>query len=86
MERKLAAIFSADVKGYRRLKQAFTLAQKAVALEARATVAELLRINPNFSLELWVQRVHFKDQTKSERYVNALRKAGLTFHTLPGFR
>ncbi len=33
MERKLAAIFSADVKGYSRLKQAFTLARKAVAFD-----------------------------------------------------
>jgi len=33
MERKLAAIFSADVKGYSRLKQAFALAKKAVALD-----------------------------------------------------
>jgi tetratricopeptide (TPR) repeat protein len=161
MERKLAAIFSADVKGYSRLKQAFALAQKAVALdeslpsahqllgqvylfhsqhqqamrlnpqspanyslglgqgyrvlgryeeaiaafkkalgrnsnlpaayaglvatyselgreeEAQATAAELLRINPNFSLELWVQRILFKDQAVSERYLNDLRKAGL---------
>jgi len=45
--------------------------------EAQATATELLRIDPNFSLELWVQRIPFKDQTESERYVNALRKAGL---------
>jgi adenylate cyclase len=45
--------------------------------EAQATAAELLRINPNFSLELWVQRVPFKDQAVSEHYVSALRKAGL---------
>ncbi len=45
--------------------------------EARATAAELLRINPNFSLESWVQRVPFKDQAVSERYVDALRKSGL---------
>jgi hypothetical protein len=45
--------------------------------EVQATAAELLRTNPNFSLELWVQRIPFKDQAVSEHYLSTLRKAGL---------
>ena len=45
--------------------------------DARAEVAEVLRINPNFSLEVDKQRVPIKDQVLLERYIAALRKAGL---------
>ena len=45
--------------------------------EARAAVAEILRISPNFSLEGYQQRLHYKDPTVMERFVPALRKAGL---------
>jgi adenylate cyclase len=45
--------------------------------EARAEVAEILRINPNFSLEGWRQRRPYKDQAELERNLNALHKAGL---------
>jgi hypothetical protein len=46
--------------------------------EARAEAAEVLRLNPNFSLEVFKQRLPYKDQTESERILTALRKAGLT--------
>ncbi len=45
--------------------------------EARAEVAEILTLNPNFSLEGVKQRWPFKDSTVLERYLAALRKAGL---------
>jgi adenylate cyclase len=45
--------------------------------EARAEAAEILRISPNFSLEVWRQRLPFKDPAVLERQLAALRKAGL---------
>jgi tetratricopeptide (TPR) repeat protein len=45
--------------------------------EARAAVAEVLRINPQFSLEVHRQRVPIKDPAVLERHLAALRKAGL---------
>jgi adenylate cyclase len=45
--------------------------------EARAEAAEVLRINPNFSLEVARQRAPFTDPAVLERYLAALRKAGL---------
>ena len=43
----------------------------------RHVMDALIRINPSFSLEEWAQRTPFKDPTVTERYVTALRKAGL---------
>jgi len=45
--------------------------------EARAEAAEILRTNPNFSLELWGQLAPYKDPAQLERDLAALRKAGL---------
>jgi adenylate cyclase len=45
--------------------------------EARAEVAEVLRINPNFSLEVHKERALIKDPAMLERHIAALRKAGL---------
>ena len=45
--------------------------------EARAEVAELLRISPRASLEDQRERMPFKDQAVLERYLEGLRKAGL---------
>jgi tetratricopeptide (TPR) repeat protein len=45
--------------------------------EAKAEGAEVLRINPNFSVERWKQRSSFIDPAVIERYAAALRKAGL---------
>jgi adenylate cyclase len=46
-------------------------------VEARTAAAEFLRISPNFSLEVYRQRLPFKDQAELERFLDGLRKAGL---------
>jgi tetratricopeptide (TPR) repeat protein len=45
--------------------------------EARAEAAEVLRLNPQFSLEIHKQRVPIKDPVVLERHLAALRQAGL---------
>ena len=45
--------------------------------EARAEAAEVLRINPRFSVDSWAKVSLFKDQSETDKVVNALRKAGL---------
>jgi tetratricopeptide (TPR) repeat protein len=45
--------------------------------EARAHVAEALRTNPHLSLEVFRQRLPYKDQAVLERLGDILRKAGL---------
>jgi adenylate cyclase len=45
--------------------------------EARAEAAAVLKLNPHYSLEVWKQRLPFKDPAVLERQLAALRKAGL---------
>ena len=45
--------------------------------EARAAVSEMLRISPHYSLSMTRQRWPFKDPAQLERFLTALRKAGL---------
>jgi adenylate cyclase len=45
--------------------------------EARAEAAEVLRINPKYSLEVWRQITPYKDPAVLERMLAALRRAGL---------
>lgn len=47
------------------------------AAEARAEAAEVLRLNPQFSLEVHKERVPIKDPAVLERHITALRKARL---------
>jgi len=45
--------------------------------EARAEAAEVLRLDPKFSVNNYAKRLPFKNQADTERYADALRKAGL---------
>jgi adenylate cyclase len=45
--------------------------------EARAEAGALLKMNPNFSVELWRQRFPAKDPAVAEWWIDGLRKAGL---------
>ena len=45
--------------------------------EARGAAAEVLRIDPNFSLERFSVANPMKDPAKKERWISSLRKAGL---------
>ena len=45
--------------------------------EARAEVAEVLRLNPKYSAENIAKTFPYKNQADRERFVEALRKAGL---------
>jgi adenylate cyclase len=45
--------------------------------EARAEAAEVLRINPKFSVDSWAKTFAYKDQSQQDKIVNAIRKAGL---------
>lgn len=45
--------------------------------EARSEVAEVLRIDPKFSLEGYTDALFFKDRTHREMVIDSLRKAGL---------
>ena len=45
--------------------------------EARGQAAEVLRINPKYSVEQAAKRSLYKNKTDRERYLNGLRQAGL---------
>ena len=45
--------------------------------EAQTEAAEVLRINPKFSLEYFAKRMTLKNQDDKDRVIEALRKAGL---------
>jgi adenylate cyclase len=45
--------------------------------EAQAEAAEVLRINPKFSLDFWAKTSLIKEQSERDKIYNALRKAGL---------
>jgi len=45
--------------------------------EAQAEAAEVLRINPKFSLDFWGKTALVKEQSVRDKVFNALRKAGL---------
>ncbi len=45
--------------------------------EARAEAAEVLRINPKFSVDRMAKTAPYKDQSEMDKTINALRKAGL---------
>jgi len=45
--------------------------------EARVEAAEILRINPNFSVDSWAKTFAYKGQSQQDKIVNAIGKAGL---------
>ncbi len=45
--------------------------------DARAEAAEILRVNPKFSLDSLPKMLPYKDQSETDKVANALRKAGL---------
>jgi adenylate cyclase len=45
--------------------------------EACAEAAEVIRINPKFAVDNYAKTIPFKDQSVLDRYMGALRKAGL---------
>jgi adenylate cyclase len=45
--------------------------------EARTQAAEVLRINPSFSLDRWAKTQRFRNHADGDRRIEALRKAGL---------
>jgi adenylate cyclase len=45
--------------------------------EARAEAAEVLRLNPKFSVDFFIKTSRFKDQSETDKIVTAWRKAGL---------
>jgi len=46
-------------------------------VEARAAALEVLRINPKFSLAYYAKSLVYKNRADKNRYIDALRKAGL---------
>jgi hypothetical protein len=46
-------------------------------VEARATAAEILKVNPKFSVEYLEKKTPYKNKTDLEFSMGALRKAGL---------
>jgi len=65
-----------SMTGHLHLAATYVLAGKEV--EARAEAAEVLRINPNFSLEQFAKTTPMKNQTDlTDRWIEPLRKAGL---------
>ena len=45
--------------------------------EARAQAAEVLRLNPKFSLNNWAKRLRYKNQDDHHQWISALSNAGL---------
>jgi len=56
---------------------AATYSQIGREKEARVEAGEVLRLNPKFSLDSWAKRSQYKDQSETDKLINALHKAGL---------
>ena len=56
---------------------AHACAQSGQLDEARAEAAEVLRINPGFTIQSYKRIVVFKDPKDTEHRLDGLRKAGL---------
>ncbi len=47
--------------------------------EAQATAEKVLKIDPKFTVKTWEKNLRLKNQSDKERYVEALRGAGLPY-------
>jgi adenylate cyclase len=74
--KKALQLYGADHL-FAHLALASTYAKMGREQEARAEAAEVLRIDPTFSVESRARTIPFKDQKVADDYVSALRKAGL---------
>jgi len=45
--------------------------------DAQTEAAEVLRINPKFSVERYIKNIRIKDQAAKQRYIDGMRKVGL---------
>jgi len=64
-----------DIMSYIVLASTYSMAGREK--EARQAAAEVLKINPKFSLEQLERTTPYKDQATKERFIDSLRKAGL---------
>jgi len=64
-----------DIMSYIVLTSTYSMAGREK--EAQAAAAEVLKINPRFSLEQFAKIHPYKDPATKERYIDSLRKAGL---------
>ncbi len=71
------AISEAPKSLYARVIAAMVYSMSGRDKEARAQAAEVLRINPKFSLNYWAKRLRFKNQDDNQKHISALRNAGL---------
>jgi tetratricopeptide (TPR) repeat protein len=71
----------AKVEGGQRVNNHTRLIQALVELgnleDAKDQAAEVLKLDPNFSLKNWQKSLFYKDPADLDRHLNALRKAGL---------
>jgi adenylate cyclase len=54
-----------------------TYSMMGLESEARAEAAEVLKLNPKFSVDSAAKRMVYKEQSEIDKAVNAMRKAGL---------
>ena len=73
--KKAIQIAPDDIVAHRGLAATYSMMGREK--EAHAEAAEVLRINPKFSADSLLKRLLYKDQSETERIVNAMRKAGL---------
>ncbi len=74
---KKALLRGSDLDIFAHLGLAATYIALGREKEARAEAAEVLRTNPKFSLDNYAKTIPQKDQSRIDRYIGALRKAGL---------
>ncbi len=59
------------------LSLAAALMQAGKEDEARVEAAKVLKIDPKFALDSYAKVLPNKDQSEIDKFINALRKAGL---------